>query len=155
MSKKIIPDTFIGNRETFWEEDDKDKLKRFSEKMTKIDDPYFVNEMYLLNSKNILFNITNVSFKISDCTIDDFDNLGVEKQGDVYLYSRLENVIKIPYTKEELLLHLKQTRKRLVMTFDVISSVNEEIVGCGIKITYNEDEEANNDIDNSLENKNI
>ena len=41
------------------------------------------------------------------------------------------------------------------MTFDVISSVNEEIVGCGIKITYNEDEEANNDIDKSLENKNI
>lgn len=154
-SKKIIPDTFIGNRETFWEEDDKDKLKRFSEKMTKIDDPYFVNEMYLLNSKNILFNITNVSFKISDCTIDDFGNLGVEKQGDVYLYSRLENVIKIPYTKEELLLHLKQTRKRLVMTFDVISSVNEEIVGCGIKITYNEDEEANSDVDNNLENKNI
>lgn len=155
MSKKIIPDTFIGNRETFWEENDKDKLKRFSEKMTKIDDPYFVNEMYLLNSKNILFNITNVSFKISDCTIDDFDNLGVEKQGDVYLYSRLENVIKIPYTKEELLLHLKQTRKRLVMTFDVISSVNEEIVGCGIKTTYNEDEEANSDVDNNLENKNI
>ena len=151
LSQKIYPDTFIGNRETFWEEDDKDKLMRFTENMYKIDNPNSYNELYLLNSQRIYFTIRNVSFDICDCSVDDFYRLGVEKQGDVFLYSRLANIMKIPYSKEELLSHLKQTRKRLVMSFDVCSAVKEETAGCGIIISYSDNEESDKTDENTTD----
>ena len=65
--------------------------------MNKIDFPKSNSELYLLNSQKIFFNISKVSFEILDCTVDDFERIGVEKQGDVYLYNRLANVMKVPY----------------------------------------------------------
>ena len=138
LSSGLSPDTFIGSRETFWEEDEKDKLIHFTEGMNKMDFLGSNSELYLLNSQKIFFNISKVSFEISDCTVDDFERIGVEKQGDVYLYSRLANVMKVPYQEEELLSYLKQTRRRLVMSFEICSAVKESPVGCGIAITYEE-----------------
>ena len=138
LSSGLSPDTFIGSRETFWEEDEKDKLIHFTEGMNKMDFLGSNSELYLLNSQKIFFNISKVSFEISDCTVDDFERIGVEKQGDVYLYSRLANVMKVPYQEEELLSYLKQTRRRLVMSLEICSAVKESPVGCGIAITYEE-----------------
>ena len=138
LSKKIHPDTFIGNRETFWEEDDKDKLKRFTEEMYKIDNQFDHNTLLLLNSQMIHFRFSNVSFNINDCSPDDFDDLHIDFKDGKYYYSRYSNVMKVPFEKDELLEYLNKTKKVLKLSFDIDYAVKNDIVGCGIIIEYND-----------------
>lgn len=138
LSTDICPDTFIGNRETFWEEDDKDKLNRFTKDMYKINNPFEHNALLLLNSQMIHFRFSNVSFNINDCSPDDFKDLNIEFRDGKYYYSRYSNVMKAPFEKDELLEYLNKSRKVLKLSFDIDYAVKNDIVGCGIMIEYNE-----------------
>ena len=138
LSKNIHPDTFIGNRETFWEEDDKDKLNRYTKDMYKIDNQFDHNTLLLLNSQMIHFRFSNVFFNIKDCSPDDFDELRIDFKDGKYYYSRYSNVMKVPFEKDELLEYLNKSRKVLKLSFDIDYAVKNDIVGCGIMIEYNE-----------------
>ena len=136
LASGMDPDTFVGNRETFWEEDDKDKLSRFTKDMYKIDNPYDHGTLYLLNSQWIHFQFSNVQFEIVDCSLDDFDELNIETKDGQYYYSRYSNIMKVPFEKDELFNYLQKTRKVLKLSFDIEYSVKRKNVGCGIKIQY-------------------
>ena len=144
MSNNISPDTFVGSRETFWDEEEKDMLIRYTESMNKIENPYDINSLYLFNSSLVCFKISNIHYEFFDCTETDFDDLNVECIDDKYYYCRSSNLLKSSFTKKELLEYLHMTHKRLNITADIKYAAKNDIVGCGIKITY--DCFDNNDI---------
>ena len=138
LSKGINPDTIIACRETFWEEDDKNLLIRFTEGMNKICDKNNANNYYLINSSLIHFSVTNIQYSFKDCTVDDFNYLDIEIKDGKYYYSRIGTELKASFTKEEMFEYLKKTLKHLVITFDVNCAVKSDIVGCGIIVYYSE-----------------
>ena len=143
LANNITPDTFVGSRETFWDEEDKDLLIRYTEKMNKIENPYDINSLYLFNSSLTYFSISNVHYEFCDCTEADFDDLNVDRIDDKYYYCRSSNLLKSSFTKEELLDYLHMTRKQLIITADIKYAAKSKVVGCGIEITY--DDLDNND----------
>ena len=144
LSEGLSPDTFIGCRETFWEEDDKNLLINFTEGMHKIGSQHSRDQLFLLNSSMTHFTITNIRYDIYDCTVDDFENLNVIINDGKYFYSRYCLPLKAPFTKEELFEYLNKTLKHFVITAEINIGVTEEIIGCGIDIVY---EDSDTDID--------
>ena len=142
LSEGLEPDTFIGCRETFWEEEDKNLLVRFTEGMYKISDKYGGNRLYLINSFLVHYSITNIQYQFNDCTADDFEYLDIKVKDNQYYYSRYSSNLKAPFTKDELFEHLRKTWKHLVITADVNYATKQDTVGCGIEISYLDEDET-------------
>ncbi len=147
-SKEFEPDTYLGSRETFWDEAETDLLIKFTENMHRISDQYCANQMFLINSSLIHYSVTNIKFTFEDCTIDDFAPLGINVQNETYYYSKYSTELKAPFTKEELFDYLHKTLKRLIITADVNYATKCDVIGSGIEVSYEElddilDEENN------------
>lgn len=126
--------TYIGNQETFWDEKDQNKLRNYCEGFHKIKTPMDISDLYLLNSEEIYFGITDVSFEFQDFTIDDMKMLHIDVEDSVFYYSCFSNIPKAPFSKTELFDYLSKTRKKIIMSFTINYSVKTKIIGCGIII---------------------
>ena len=108
--------------------------------MNKISPSCNPNNLYLLNSSLIHFSITNIHCSFNNCTNDGFDYISyfnIDVKDGEYYYSRYSSSdVKAKFTKNELFELLNKTYKHLVITADVNYAVKQDLVGCGIEITY-------------------
>ena len=106
--------------------------------MNKIENSNDINRLYLLNSSLVYFKISNINYEFYDCTESDFDVLDVDHIDDKYYYGRVSNLLKSPFKKEELLDYLHMTHKQLIITAEIEYAAKNEVIGCGIEITYDD-----------------
>lgn len=134
----INTDVFIGNKDTFWEEEKKNLLAEYVSKKKKISIPNIYDEMYLLDSSLLYFNISNFYVEFENYTIDNIRDLNVEIENGKYLYYRYSNCVPISFECDELLQHLQRTVRIVNIYADIEYKVSEDIVGCGIEILFDD-----------------
>ncbi len=134
----INTDIFIGNKDTFWEEENKNLLTEYVSKKKKISIPNIYDEMYLLDSSLLYFNISNFHVEFENYTIDNIKDLNVEIENGKYLYYRYSNCVPISFERDELIQHLQRTVRIVNIYADIEYKILGDIVGCGIEILFDD-----------------
>lgn len=128
---------YIGNRETFWDEDDRELLIKYSSKMIHLSKNDGYNEIYLLDSNLIYFKLSNITIKSKDLSEDNFDSIGVKYENNEYLYN-IANDVYVPFAQKELIEHIHRTKKNIMIYANIEYKLFEDIVGTGIEITFDD-----------------
>lgn len=77
-STPYIPNVFIGNKHTFWEENDQFMLQNYIDAMEKVDFSCGCKRLYLINSNLVSFRVSQIHIECFDYTESDFDALNIE-----------------------------------------------------------------------------
>lgn len=128
---------YIGNRETFWDEDDRELLIKYSSKMIHLSKNDGYNEIYLLDSNLIYFKLSNITIKSKDLSEDNFDSIGVKYENNEYLYN-IANDVYVPFEQKELIEHIHRTKKNIMIYANIEYKLFEDIVGTGVEITFDD-----------------
>lgn len=135
-STPYIPNVFIGNKHTFWEENDQFMLQNYIDAMEKVDFSCGCKRLYLINSNLVSFRVSQIHIECFDYTESDFDALNIEKSGNDYFYSRSNGGIKAKYEKKELLDLLHKTLKKIHIEVEYEYGFQSDFVGCSLEIEY-------------------
>lgn len=125
-SLNITPDTVVGNRETFWEGEDKNALNKFTEGMRRI---IFSDG----NNVYAIFDSSLIHFSFSDVEIlcEDLDSAEMEdhcrKEADGSACFNVTNDIYIPFGDEELTEHIHRTRKKVTISAMATYKIEQKI----------------------------
>ena len=80
----LCPNIIIGNREEFWDEEDKDALNNFTKGMERIAYPHGYNNYFILDKELIEFSFKNIHVKCEKMHIKDFeDRLERNEKGEL------------------------------------------------------------------------
>lgn len=134
-SLNITPDTVVGNRETFWEEDDKNALNRFTEGMQRITFPDGNNVYAILDSSLIHFSFSAFEIRCEDLDITEVEKR-CRKEADGSTCFNVTNDIYIPFGDEELTEHIHRTMKKVTIFALATYKADKRKVGAGIEITF-------------------
>lgn len=135
-STPYIPNVFIGNKHTFWEENDQFMLQNYIDAMEKVDFSCGCKRLYLINSNLVSFRVSQIHIECFDYTESDFDTLNIEKSGNDYFYSRSNGGVKAKYEKKELLDLLHKTLKKIHIEVEYEYGFQSDFVGCSLEIEY-------------------
>lgn len=127
---------YIGNRDTFYDEDDPELLMKYTSKMThySVTDGY--NKLFLIDSNLIYFDINNIEIEYLSFDESNVDNMAdVKHNGDEILYN-ISNGLYVPFDKKELIDHLNRTRQTIRIVADIEYKLLDNTVGSGIEITF-------------------
>lgn len=125
----------IGNRDEFWEEEDKDILNRYTSNMHVIQYPAGYNFYCILDSKSIEFAMENIQVEFEDLEWKYIkDKYCKEDNGK--LFYNVTNDIYIPLEKSEIEQYVHNTRKRVIVYADIKYRLSNDKVGAGIQIVF-------------------
>ncbi|MBE6899726.1 MAG: hypothetical protein E7479_03555 [Ruminococcaceae bacterium] len=141
----VSGDTVIGEASTFsfWREDDKDLLNKYTSNMDKIEYPDGINSICVIESSAVHFSMFDIKVVFSNlekeeimhqCKID-------EEKGILY---NVTNDIFIPFSKEELIKHINNIQKRVSIYATIKYKLDKKIVGAILNINY-DDSDSNED----------
>lgn len=140
LSNGLNCNIIIGNKQTFWDEENQELLNEYVKQFTKLPYPNSDYMIFLLNGNTIFFNMSNISVNIRKVTKDEFENLGVEYKNNKYYYNRISNEEKIEFENEqELLEHLHNIIRNVDITATIKYAFGSDTVGCGIIINFEDD----------------
>ena len=129
----IKADMYAGNLMGFWKETDRDLLKRYTEKMKKIDWPrYGTIGMYLIDHTKLKCHIDSIGVSIDDPQKEDIAHRWKEENGMV-LYN-VTNSIYIPFEQKEFADYIHRAYKKVRITMTVSYKYEDTQIGAGIII---------------------
>ena len=129
----INADIFIGNRDVFWGEEDKDLLKKFTENMNRIIFPDGNNRFYLIDHRLVHCYLSDISVEFIDLSYDEIEKECKKDDSGRILYN-ITNDIYIPFDKEELEEHVQRIMKKIRVNAQIHYVIERDIVGGGIQI---------------------
>ena len=132
-SNNIDGNTFIGNRDIFWTEDDKYLLKEFVDDMEKITYSFGYNQMFIMDRSAYYFNISNISVEFEDLNEEEIESQCIKDEDGKLMYN-VTNDIYIPFEKEELTEHIHRIIKKVKINATVTYKITKNKVGAGIEI---------------------
>ena len=128
----IKGDTYLGNRDTFWNEENKNLLKDFVSSMNNVNFSSGYSQIYILDSTSIQFRYFNMRIEFENLTEAEIDEkCKIDENGN--LMYNVTNDIYIPFEKEELTEHVHRTYKKARIYIDISYKV-DGIVGAGMII---------------------
>ena len=137
-SSNVHGDTYLGNRGTFWHEENRNLLKEYVSSMDKVEIADGYRNLFILNSKLINFKCTNIKVEFEDLNNEEIEkDCKVDETGTVFY--NVTNDIYIPFEKEELFEHVRRIKKNVRIYLEYAYAV-DGIVGAGVHI-----EETKND----------
>lgn len=126
-------DTYIGNRDVFWGESDKDQLNEFVKGMVKITYPDGNNNFYIINHK-----LVHCSFSDFEIRLEDFTQQEIEEMCKTNVRGEIEfnvtNDIYIPFERDELIKHIHRIRKKVFLYANIHYRLDSDNIGAGIEI---------------------
>lgn len=131
----INADTFIGNHDMFWGEEDKYMLKNFTDNMKQIKFPDGYNHFYLIDHKLVHCNLSDFSVEFNDLSQKDIDQM-CEKDDNGKLLYNITNDIFIPFDQVELEEHIHRTRKIIRLYAQIHYRIESDKVGAGMQIIF-------------------
>ena len=131
----IDADTFIGNRDMFWGEEDKYMLNNFIDNMKQIKFPDGYNHFYLIDHTLVHCNLSDFSIEFSDFSQKDIDQMYKKDDNGKLLYN-ITNDIFIPFDQTELEEHIHRTRKIVRLYAQIHYRIESDKVGAGIQIIF-------------------
>lgn len=131
----IDGDVLIGNRDEFWEEEDKDLLNRYTSNMHVIKYPAGYNFYCILDSESIGFAMENIQVEFEDL---EWEYIKDEycKEDNGKLFYNVTNDIYIPLEKSEIEQYVHNTKKRVIVYADIKYRSSNNKVGAGIQIVF-------------------
>lgn len=130
---KTDGDTYIGNRDVFWGESDKDQLNEFVKGMVKITYPDGNNSFYIINHK-----LVHCSFSDFEIRLEDFTQQEIEEMCKTNVRGEIEfnvtNDIYIPFERDELIEHIHRIRKKVFLYANIHYRLDSDNIGAGIEI---------------------
>lgn len=137
--RKINGDTYIGNRDVFWAEEDKDKLSRFVEGMKKIPYADGNNNFYIIDHRLVHCGFSDFEVKLEDLSQQEIDSMcKINEKGEIEF--NVANDIYIPFEQEELIEHVRRIRKKVSLCANIHYKLDSDNVGAGIEIYINDNE---------------
>lgn len=130
----VNPTVVIGNRDEFWDEEENNILKKYTENMTRIKYPGGYNYYFLLDNSLIEFSMENITIEYKEPTLDNVRRKCKDVDADNILYN-VTNDIYIPFAKKEVEEYIKDTEKIIIAYADIKLRLKEGKVGAGIEIT--------------------
>lgn len=134
----INGDTYIGNRDIFWTEDNKYLLKEFVTNMEKITTSFGYNQMYIIDSSAFCFNVSNITVEFENLSEEEIEGQ-CRKDEDGKLMYNVTNDIYIPFEKEELKEHLNRIIKKVKINATVAYKTTKNVIGAGIEISVDDE----------------
>ncbi|GAA0237052.1 hypothetical protein [Metaclostridioides mangenotii] len=130
----IETDVVIGydNCSTYLDEDTSSKLEKFGQDKQKIDVNYFSNFMYALNSKQIYFEVINISVGINKVSVYDFCNRNNIEKNNSGKYILVKENIEFLFNEDELNEYLENNIRDIVVEIDYVCELTDDCIGVGI-----------------------
>lgn len=128
----INPDVTIGARDVFWGEEDKEMLSKYTSSMRKVKFPGGYNFYFILDSTKIEISLENIKVEYEDLTWEQIENRCKMTEDGQITYN-VTNDLYVPFEKDELLKHITNTKKKVLVYADIKYRISGEKVGTGIK----------------------
>ncbi|MBD5104257.1 MAG: hypothetical protein HDT47_05280 [Ruminococcaceae bacterium] len=129
----IDADTFIGNRDVFWGEEDKELLKNFTKNMKHIKFPNGNNHFYLVDHRLVHCHLSDISVEFIDLSYNEIEKQ-CKKDDDGRILYNITNDIYIPFDKAELEEHIQRIKKKIRVHAHIHYVIECDEVGGGIQI---------------------
>ncbi len=130
---EISPDLVIGSRDVFWGEDDKDMLSNYTETMKKVKYPGGYNFSFIFDSTMIEISLDNIEVEYKDLSWEEIEEK-CKILDDGQITYNVTNDLYIPFEKDELIKHITNTKKRVLIYADIKYRISGEKVGAGIEV---------------------
>ena len=103
--------------------------------MKKIKYPGGYNLYFILDSTLFQISITNIRIKYEDLTWDEITESCKMTDENTVSYNVTNNIF-IPFEKSELIKHITNTKKKLLVYADIKYRTKADKIGAGIEITF-------------------
>ena len=133
----ISGDTFIGNRDVFWGEQDKHLLDKFTKDMKHVKYPDGYNNFYIINHSLVHCVISDFEIEFNDLSQKEIEQM-CKKTDDGKLEFNVTNDIYIPFEQDELNEHVHRIRKKIRLYATIKSHLKSDKVGAGIHVIFDE-----------------
>lgn len=133
----ISGDTFIGNRDVFWGEQDKHLLDKFTKDMKQVKYPEGYNNFYIINHSLVHCVISDLEIEFNDLSQKEIEQM-CKKTVDGKLEFKVSNDIYIPFERDELEEHVHRIRKKIRLYATIKSRLKSDKVGAGINVVFEE-----------------
>lgn len=131
----IDADLVAGSRDVFWEERDRNLLKRSTEKMNRVELPNNANCYYLIDSKLVSFILHGIKIKFEDLTWEEIKQ-DCRATDDGKFEFNVTNDLYVPFERADLQEHYYRTRKRLLIYGSIKYKQPSTPIGVGIEVKY-------------------
>lgn len=131
----INGDTFIGNRDVFWGEQDKHLLDKFTKDMKQVKYPDGYNNFYIINHSLVHCVISDLEIEFNDLTQKEIEQM-CKKADDGKLEFKVSSDIYIPFERDELEEHVHRIRKKIRLYATIKSYLKSNKVGAGIHVIF-------------------
>ena len=131
----INPNIVIGSRDNFFGEENEELLSEYTASMKKIKYPGGYNLYFILDSTLFQISITNIRIKYEDLTWDEITESCKMTDENTVSYNVTNNIF-IPFEKSELIKHITNTKKKLLVYADIKYRTKADKIGAGIEITF-------------------
>lgn len=132
---EINTDTFIGNHDVFWGEENKYLLKKYIEDKKQIRFPEGYNNFYIIDHKLVHCNLSDFSVEFSDLSKKDIEEMCKTDETGKLMYN-VTNDIYIPFDQNELEEHIHRIRKKIRLYAQIHYRIESDKVGAGVQIIF-------------------
>ena len=130
---EIDGDTYIGNRDVFWGESDKNQLNKYVKDMMKIPYPDGNNNFYIINHKLVHCSFSDFEIRLKDFTQQEIEEMCKTNEKGEIEFSVTKDIY-IPFERDELIEHVHRIRKKVFLYATVHYRLDSDNIGAGIEI---------------------